>query len=236
MVSYHSPTQRIRVADFMTNAAKPDDDSLNVDRDGYLTDRYGDLTVFWRPELSGGGRTFGQQIVEFVGDRLGPAECAFEWCCGPGFIGFSLLAAGLCRRLILADVNPAAVAAVQRTIDYNKIGHRVRVYVSDGLDDVPQDERWDLAVGNPPHINEHPDIPDFGKPPIIYMDPGWGAHRAFYARVRDWLRLGANVVVQEDSRYSEPDDFREMVRTSGLTWVDTTAGRDGLYFVWAVNL
>jgi hypothetical protein len=34
-------------------------------------------------------------------------------CSGPAFIGFALLAAGLTEYLVLADVNPVAVAAMQ---------------------------------------------------------------------------------------------------------------------------
>ena len=33
----------------------------------------------------------------------------FEWCAGPGFIGFALLADGLTGTLVLADVNPLAM-------------------------------------------------------------------------------------------------------------------------------
>ena len=66
---------------------------------------------------------------------------AFEWCAGPGFIGFSLLAHGLCDTLCLADVNPEAVAACRRTIARNGLAGKAAAYVSDNLKDIPASER-----------------------------------------------------------------------------------------------
>jgi methylase of polypeptide subunit release factors len=75
---------------------------------------------------------------------------AFEWCSGPGFIGFSTLGNGLCETLCLSDVNPAAAASCQHTIDVNKLADRVSVYQSDNLKNIPISEEWNLVVSNPP--------------------------------------------------------------------------------------
>jgi 16S rRNA G1207 methylase RsmC len=53
---------------------------------------------------------------------------AFEWCCGPGFIGFSMLGHGLCESLCLSDINAAAVSSCQYTVRVNKLSDRVSVY------------------------------------------------------------------------------------------------------------
>jgi hypothetical protein len=74
----------------------------------------------------------------------------FEWCSGPGFIGFSMLAHGLCETLCLADINDEAVEACQKTIRDNRLEARVAVYESDNLTNIPREEQWDLVVGNPP--------------------------------------------------------------------------------------
>lgn len=198
-------------------------------------ERYGDVEVYWRHELNGGGRTFGQQVVDLVRERIGPVNHAFEWCSGPGFIGFSLLAHGLCRRLTLADVNPAAIDIARRTVARNGLGERVGVHLSDCLDAVPEDERWNLVVGNPPHLGEKRTIAEIGKPELIYADPGWRLHRRFYADVRARLAPGADVVIQENGEWSSPDDFLSMINDGGLVWVDTIEGRRGFYCVWSRN-
>lgn len=65
----------------------------------------------------------------------------FEWCAGPGFIGFSLLAYGLCDAVVLADINPDAVRCSLETVKRNRLEARVRVFQSDNLDGIPANEK-----------------------------------------------------------------------------------------------
>ena len=44
--------------------------------------------------LDGGGPRTWPGYVEQVRARIGPVEHAFEWCAGPGYIGFALIAIG----------------------------------------------------------------------------------------------------------------------------------------------
>ena len=111
------------------------------------------IAVFDRPELHKGGMSFGQDFPRVL-NELGVGRCQrmFEYCAGPGYIGYSLLAAGWCETLALADVSRDAVAAARRTAAFNRLDERVAVYESDALDQIPADERWDLVVSNPPHF------------------------------------------------------------------------------------
>ena len=78
----------------------------------YRTVELGGIRVAYKKHLDGGGREFGQDFIPFLRRRAMPRQRrVFEWCAGPGFIGFSLLGHGLAQTLSLADVNPAAVAA-----------------------------------------------------------------------------------------------------------------------------
>ena len=53
--------------------------------------------------------------IPFLRSRGMPKQKrAFEWCSGPGFIGFSMLGNGLCETLCLSDINPAAVSSCQQ--------------------------------------------------------------------------------------------------------------------------
>src|SRR3954454_7892039 len=86
---------------------------------------YPGIAVSYKPHLDGGGSTFGQNIIPLLQARGMPkVKRAFEWCAGPGFIGFSLLAHNLAETLCLADVNPEAVAACRRTIAQNGLEAR----------------------------------------------------------------------------------------------------------------
>lgn len=113
---------------------------------------------------------------------------AIEWCSGAAFVGFSLLAAGKADTLCLIDINPEAIAQVKRTAEENGLSDRVTAYVSDGIDGLPAEERFDLVVGQPPWA--------VGKQMgmLINDDASWACHRNFYSGIRAHLS-GADAVV-----------------------------------------
>lgn len=162
--------------------------------------------------------TFGQQYVEFVRQRVGKVGHVFEYCAGPGFIGFSLLAHGLCDRLTLADINPVAVEACQHTIERNGLQDRVQVFLSDGLDDIPAEQKWDLVVSNPPHWK------GTGAPwerDLRLVDPDFVIHKKLYREVGAHLNPGGKVIIQENGLATRTSDFADMIRGNGLTLVET---------------
>jgi methylase of polypeptide subunit release factors len=172
--------------------------------------------------LDGGGGSYGGFFTSYLVNRGMPKQArTFEWCAGPGFIGFQLLGWGLTETLCLADINPQAVAACQRSIYDNALSARVNVYQSDNLANIPQSEQWDLVVGNPPH---------FYNPPVsnlLVHDPGWRIHRTFFAQIGAHLKPGGVVILLESNKGSTSETFREMISSAGLeiVFVDFDAKR-----------
>jgi hypothetical protein len=204
--------------------------------DAITSVEYAGVHVCWRPELDGGGRTFGQDFLPLVRALIGPVSRLMEFCAGPGFIGFSLLAHGLCESLVLADVNPAAVTVAQETVRRNRLEDRVRIYLSDGLAGVSDQERVDLVVANPPHFARSPT----GVPSLLSDDPGWQLHRVFYREIGRFLAPGASVLMQENSEGSRPEDFWPMIEDARLDLLNTfwyTGGQAGpnFYYLWLMN-
>ena len=170
----------------------------------YREAAYAGLRVSYKRHLDGGGSTFGQDFLPLLRRRGMPkAARAFEWCAGPGFIGFSLLANGLCDTLCLADVNPEAVAACRRTVARNRLESKVAVYHSDNLAGIPPGEQWDLVVSNPPHFI------DSGIGQLRYHDPDWRVHRGFFGSVARHLSASGVVVLQENNAGSTPATFTQ---------------------------
>lgn len=159
--------------------------------------------------------TFGQDFVRVVRERIGPVAHAYEFGAGPGFIGFSLLAHGLCERLTLSDVNPAAVRACEHTVRVNQLDD-VAVYQSNVLAGIPPHERWDLVVSNPPHFDGSEQS---YRESIRLIDPGFRIHRRFYEDVGKHLVAGGSVLLQENRHASDGWQFAEMIRASGLELV-----------------
>jgi hypothetical protein len=177
----------------------------------WRTKSFGGIRVHYMKHLDGGGSTFGQDYIPLLREWGVPKQGrAFEWCSGPGFIGFSLLGHGLCETLCLADINPQAVEACRRTIERNKLGTRVAVYHSNNLAGIPATEKWDLVVSNPPHFV------DFLIGDLRGHDPDWSVHRGFYAAVGSHLNAGGVLVIQENNRGSTAETFRPMIEASGL--------------------
>jgi len=180
----------------------------------YRQATFAGIRVHYKKHLDGGGRTFGQGFIPFLQSRGMPMQKrAFEWCAGPGFIGFSLLGHGLCQTLCLADINPDAIEACNRTIADNSLAQRVAVYRSDNLKSIPPTERWDLVVSNPPHFA------DAYAGELRCHDPDWRIHREFFATVVPFLSPGGVILLQENTAGSTADTFRDMIARSGLAIV-----------------
>ena len=181
----------------------------------YKTVTYGAIDVCYLDELDGGGARFGQDYLSFIPSHIGKVNRALEWCAGPAFIGFSLLAAGLCTELTLLDINPIATAACRETVRNNGLGGLVRIYESDCMDALQQGDFYDLVVANPPHCGETTRSPG-GHSQILYNDAEWRIHRKFYQQVPEYLSDEGRVILQEDSELSSVDDFRAMIEDAGL--------------------
>jgi hypothetical protein len=199
----------------------------------------GGIEVFYTDDLDGGGSRYGQDYLDFIGKHLGPRSRAFEWCAGPAFIGFSLLAHNLCESLCLADVNPAAIDACAETVRRNHLEDVVALYLSDGLDDIPDSQVWDLVVGNPPHAGTADVRPHINRPTIVYQDVDWKLHRCFYESVGKHLTADSQVVIQENSLFSGPETFRGMIEDNGLRFVgaprcETPEASRYYFYVWSV--
>lgn len=176
----------------------------------FLYEQYHNVDVAWEKALHGGGLKSGRQFISVVKELFGKVERLHEICAGPGFIGFSLFAEGLCNSLSLSDVNPEAIAAQAETIRRNSLEDKVSSYLSVGLDSIPEWEKWDLVVSNPPH---------FGEPAgegIISDDPGWRFHESFFKNVHRFLKPHGSVLIQENYIGSEESTFLNYIDEGGL--------------------
>jgi methylase of polypeptide subunit release factors len=191
--------------------------------------KFGGIDVVYKDHLDGGGSSFGQDYITLFNRLAIPSQRRiFEWCAGPGFIGFSLLGHGFCESLCLADINEEAVLACQETISRNALSDRVTVYLSDNLESIPASERWNLVVGNPPHFS---DMGRFGGPEAYELrahDGGWRIHRKFYQKLGQFLAPGGVAIIQENNQGSVPSDFEAMYVDAGLCRVLNAGGKDYL--------
>lgn len=174
------------------------------------------IRVHYQDALDGGGLWMSPWLVDFFDRRSIPKQQRiYEWCAGPAFLAFSLLGKGMCETLCLADINPRAVEACQRTIRDNGLSDRVSVYLSDNLKSIPETEKWDIVVSNPIHFA------DAYPGDILRYDEGWQTHSEFFADVGKFLKRSGVVLLQENNWGSTVQTFEQMIDDAGLKTIFT---------------
>jgi len=99
------------------------------------------------------------------------------------------------------------------------LGGRVKYYVSNLLEGIPRDSRFDLVVANPPHFRDLSFCRYFGcddMTTLKTLDKDFELHKSFYRGIVDRLEPSGNVIFIENSLGSSPEDFVTMITGPGL--------------------
>lgn len=163
----------------------------------------------------GGGTWFGQEYVAELRQYDRRFDRCLEWCSGPGFIGFALLAHDICHDLTLMDRHAPCARSVAETAHQNTCEDRVRFYNLDRIADLPDHERFDLVVANPPHYLTCPGDDNYQR---IAVDTDWRAHEEFYGHIGRHLDPDGVILIQENQAGSlqGPAEFLPMIERNGL--------------------
>jgi methylase of polypeptide subunit release factors len=192
-------------------------------------------------ELDGGGTEIYQEIIDLLkqwypGHKF---DRTFEWCAGPGIIGFHLLDAGVTNTLCLADIYEPAVAAQKERSSYAQYQNYVSTYLSDNLKNIPDTEQWDLVVGNPPHFANS--IQHAQNTPLrLYVDQSWQLHKEFFANIKKFLKPNAKIFLWEAAWGSSVETFRPWIEQAELRInrygsAVTTEDKDYWYWIEIIN-
>lgn len=213
--------------------------SIGKKANRYLTQEWNGISVFYSEDLDGGGLVFADDylsLLESMKDTIRPGR-VYEWCCGPAFIGYALLAHGFGTSLCLTDIYPPAIEAAKYTAEFNKIENKVSVYQCDGVSGLPEYEKFDLVVGNPPQFQNRIMLEYLfeGNPktdPRIYVDPEWRLHKEFFNKIGRHLNDDGLIILTECSGGSHAETFRPMIENAGLVlagWRWPKRGKDMFY-------
>ena len=215
--------------------------------------------IFYTPETNGGGDYFFGEYLNLVMENYGRVHHLMEWCSGPGFIGYGMMACNVCDHLTLLDKFEPAVEVAKKTaensfiktidlVDTEKVYHRrvfprTTIYHSDTCS-VLSDYKLDLVVGNPPHFECKEDaikaLSKLGGTPLfnnhlseILLDPNWDAHRDMFREVSTRLSDDGTICLQLHSGGSSADTFRSMVEEAGMRITATfnSVQYDDIYYM-----
>jgi len=187
-------------------------------------------TVEYTPSLDGGGIALAPVFEEILKDKR--FSTAFEWCAGPAWIGLWLLEKGICSELVTGDINSKSVGMVKKTVA--KHNYNARAYMSDNLEGIPSNEKFDLVIANPPNYCNIQEEHSFGflRNDLRPSDIDWAIHNKFYDSIGPYLADDATMYISEvepfninvylneelyDAREEVPmKDFGEMTKRNGL--------------------
>jgi methylase of polypeptide subunit release factors len=179
--------------------------------------------VFYTNELDGGGTSFGQDYISVIKNHYPNRKFPkiFEWCSGPGFIGFSLLSHEICDRVCFTDLYNPALEAIDATVQYknNQCVQSISTYLMKDLSLLPNHEIFDMVVANPPHFNTS--IFAEKNTNRLCIDAEWKAHKNFFKNIKSHLHKNSVVLLQENSEGSTVTDFSHMILEAGLEITDT---------------
>ena len=132
-------------------------------------------------------------------------------CAGQGCIGFSLFRESNNVDFVLSvEINENQIEGMNSTIAVNNLDHaKVQTCLSDGLTNVPQDMKFDLITGNPPHQNR----PGTEMLEIQSADEYWNFHKRFFKSADQFLTDDGVICFIENRRpgYFNKNLFKEMV-------------------------
>lgn len=165
--------------------------------------------------MDGGGTWFGQEYASVLQQRYSRTfQRCYEWCAGPAYIGFDLLDHGICQSLCVSDIYDLAIQRVKETATVNSLDN-VSAYTTGTVAGLPEHEKFDLVVGNPPHFLECPGDSNYQR---IAVDPDWRAHQEFFANIGSHLLPGAVILLQENQAGSlkREQEFDKFISAAGL--------------------
>jgi hypothetical protein len=176
--------------------------------------------------MEGGGTWFGQEYVSVIQQRY-PGRVfdrCYEWCSGPGFIGYALLDHGICQTICFSDIYDPAVEMARWTsrLPINACADQVTAYLFRDLALMPAHEQFDLVVANPPH-NPSGDSETLTRRDNtrIEQDPEWAGHQNFFHNIKNHLAPNGIILLQENAVGSTVEAFRPWIESAGLCITDT---------------
>lgn len=106
--------------------------------------------------------------LRFLGERKLPEPNILDVGVGSGVISVSLAKENASCRVVALDISAEALAVAKRNAVDHAVADRIEFRESDYFGAVPDNERFDLIISNPPYIAE----PDYGGlDPEVKADP-----------------------------------------------------------------
>lgn len=154
--------------------------------------------------------------VRMITERKSDNMHILDLACGIGVIGLTIFSKlghdSTIQKVVFSDINIFNLNSLKQTLIINNLDHlvgqRLDFYLSDGLDHIPETERFDLIVANPPHFCRKDISAEMLSPARLgTFDPDWRFHRKVYAKCHNYLTERGEVWFLENSNSTKLKGF-----------------------------
>ena len=172
-----------------------------------------------------------ERVIEEVKKKNGNALVA-EVGAGTGCISISIAkyTNAVCR---CTDINPNAVKLARRNAELNDVSDRAIFYDGDIFKGLPENEKYDIIVSNPPYINKAdmetlmPDVKDYEPSNALFGgDDGMDFYRKIASDGFELLNDGGSIFFEIG--YDEADGVSGILRNNGYTDIEVLKDLSGL--------
>jgi len=162
-----------------------------------------DINIYWTIPTNGGGTAFLKDYFDYF-KTYHPNKTfnnALEWCAGPGFIGFGVLACDICNHITLLEKFDQACELMYKTIKNGNLDNATVVH-DDNVEVLT--DKYDLIIGNPPHFRQYHVLQkqqgqfhtkeDWVR---IAVDKNWNIHREFFTNIKNNMNPDCLILLLE---------------------------------------
>lgn len=187
-----------------------------------------DIQVHYTPLNDGGGRQFAIDYINYLQNQK--YNRVLEWCSGSGFIGFALLASGICDHVTLLECNENAIIDINNTLDNNPhIKNKVTVIHTDNIQSLSESHQFDLIIGNPPHFkqfNSRQYMFFRHLPKEIWnrlaVDKNWHIHTEFFAHIDKNMSQSCEIILLENIQNTPNNEISKIAEKFNFSTVSST--------------
>jgi len=193
------------------------------------------------------GQMTAEGAVRMIKERNLKNLKILDICCGTGIVGLTVYSMlkdnSIIEDMAFGDINIFNIFSVKKTLSLNKLNNisnnMFRQFLTDGLQNIPDDEKFDIIISNPPHfLSVDPTQDNNACSPIRLgtNDANWAFHKSFYSDCHEYLSDNGEVWFLENGSGANESDLLPYIKANDqLRYVKMIKEELDMRFFWMIS-